>query len=458
MSRDVDGADAEHSHQLIGRQGAVSTPGEPRNARGLGGASYKPERDSTTNRSATGQVSEKKSVFDLMQNVFHVDMESERPRGQDKGDEPAQSRRWNAKGLLRKQPASCFFDMFNERVPCRKLKCTHSLRETLIHERHVPVDVGKLHAAPEPAIHITPVPNSLLQVAGVQVAVAQAVAQAATLDRCYCCFLTGSYFEHPMLMAREGAPLRPQGDVSCAKTPSRPVPRRIEQKKKTPGLAPVACALRWSSPRLPPCENDTVLNDPLPALALAHPRQLSVYPNCSNSVLRNGARRTCRNSGTNGSTGTASCSCNTSALISTLPPSSSSAFGVNSLPNVSCSKLPAHRSPGCNRLIVRAFTTPLAVSISTVFDPSVPSTFLVQTVNPEGPDDGWMAAKASTTLAHRTVPEREQRAFPRFVRMLSCRLDTPQTDGACWLHAAQATSTDHGLLALRHPKLTPLPV
>ena len=154
MSRDVDGADAEHSHQLIGRQGAVSTPGEPRNARGLGGASYKPERDSTTNRSATGQVSEKKSVFDLMQNVFHVDMESERPRGQDKGDEPAQSRRWNAKGLLRKQPASCFFDMFNERVPCRKLKCTHSLRETLIHERHVPVDVGKLHAAPEPAIHI----------------------------------------------------------------------------------------------------------------------------------------------------------------------------------------------------------------------------------------------------------------------------------------------------------------
>ena len=45
----------------------------------------------------------------------------------------------------------------------------------------------------------SPVPNSVLQVAVVQVAVAQAVAQAATPDRCYCCFLPGSYFEHPML-------------------------------------------------------------------------------------------------------------------------------------------------------------------------------------------------------------------------------------------------------------------
>ena len=57
-----------------------------------------------------------------------------------------------------------------------------------------------------------------------------------------------------------------------------------------------------------------------------------------------------------------------------------------------------------------------------------------------------MAAKASTTLNHRTVPREEERAFPHFVHMQSCRLDPPQTDGACWLHAAQATSTDHGLL------------
>ena len=96
-----------------------------------------------------------------------------------------------------------------------------------------------------------------LSLAVAEVAVAQAVAQAATPDRCYCCFLPGSYFEHPMLMAREAASLRPQGDVSCAKTPSRPVPRRIEQN--APGLAPLACALQCSSPILPPCENDSVL-------------------------------------------------------------------------------------------------------------------------------------------------------------------------------------------------------
>ena len=50
----------------------------------------------------------------------------------------------------------------------------------------------------------------------------------------------------------------------------------------------------------------------------------------------------------------------------------------------------------------------------------------------------------------------KQRAFPHFVRMLSCRLDPPQTDGAWWLHTAQATSTDLCLLALRHSKLPPL--
>ena len=56
------------------------------------------------------------------------------------------------------------------------------------------------------------------------------------------------------------APLRPQGDVSCAKSPPRPVHRRIEQN--APGLAPVVRDLQWSSRRLLPCENDTVLNDP----------------------------------------------------------------------------------------------------------------------------------------------------------------------------------------------------
>ena len=55
-------------------------------------------------------------------------------------------------------------------------------------------------------------------------------------------------------------------------------------------------------------------------------------------------------------------------LIPTLPPSSSSTLGVNSLPSASSSKLPVHLSPGRNRLIVRAFTTPLAEPTSTVFD------------------------------------------------------------------------------------------
>ena len=58
----------------------------------------------------------------------------------------------------------------------------------------------------------------------------------------------------------------------------------------------------------------------------------------------------------------------------------------------------------------------------------------------QGPNGSRMAAKASTTLAHRTVPGGKQRALPHFVHVLSCRHDPPQTDGACWLHMAHATS------------------
>ena len=61
----------------------------------------------------------------------------------------------------------------------------------------------------------------------------------------------------------------------------------------------------------------------------------------------------------------------TGALIPILPPSSSSAFGANSLPRASSNRLPFHRSPGGKHLIVLAFTTPLAVPIRTVFDPSI---------------------------------------------------------------------------------------
>ena len=113
-----------------------------------------------------------------------------------------------------------------------------------------------------------------------------------------------------------------------------------------------------------------------PALPLAHPGQLSVYPNCLKSVRRNGARRTCRNSCANGGKGTASCGCNTHALIPTLPPSSSSALGVNSLPSASSSKLPVHRSPGGNRLIVWALTTPVAVATKYRVRPSIRPKYL----------------------------------------------------------------------------------
>ena len=75
--------------------------------------------------------------------------------------------------------------------------------------------------------------------------------------------------------------------------------------------------------------------------------------------------------------------------------------------------------------------------------PSVPSTVLAQIVNPLGPNDGWMFAKASTTLARRAVPREELGVFPLFFRMLSCSLGQPKTDGACRWHTAQAMSPQH---------------
>ena len=70
--------------------------------------------------------------------------------------------------------------------------------------------------------------------------------------------LPGSFL---MLMALEAAPLRPPGGVSCVEAPPPPVPWRPEHNDR--GLAPVARALQWSSSRLLPCGNDTVLYDPL---------------------------------------------------------------------------------------------------------------------------------------------------------------------------------------------------
>ena len=169
----------------------------------------------------------------------------------------------------------------------------------------------------------------------------------------------GSYF---MPMALEADLLRPLGDVSCAKAPPHLVPWLPEQSDR--GLAPVARGFRWSSSTLLPCGDDTVLNDP----PLVYDLFLNLHikgnclcnRNCSTSVGRNDARRTCRNSDINGGGGIAACGCITGALIPTLPPSSSNALGANSLRCASSNKLPVHRSPGGNRLIVRAFTTVVA--------------------------------------------------------------------------------------------------
>ena len=92
----------------------------------------------------------------------------------------------------------------------------------------------------------------------------------------------------------------------------------------------------------------------------------------------------------------------TGALIPILPPSSSSAFGANSLPRASSNRLPFHRSPGGNHLIVLAFTTPLAVPIRTVFDPSIgPKYPPCSKRETKGQKRRVDAAAASTTLTVR---------------------------------------------------------
>ena len=138
----------------------------------------------------------------------------------------------------------------------------------------------------------------------------------------------------------------------------------------------------------------------------------------------------CRNSGTIGGRGIAACGCNTSALIPTLQPSSSSAWGVISLPSASTSKLPVHRSPGDNRLVVRALTTPLAVPTITVFDPSIGPKYLPCS-NRESkghqPTVGWLQRHPPHSLTE--LCQRGNSAPSHiFFRVLSCRLDPLKTD------------------------------
>ena len=184
-----------------------------------------------------------------------------------------------------------------------------------------------------------------------------------------------------------------------------------------------------------------------------------MWPNCSKSVRRNGARHTCRNSGTNESRGIAACGCNTGALIPTLPPSSSNALGVYSLPCASSNKLPVHRSPGGNRLIVRAFTTPLAVPTSTVFDPSIGPKYLPssnrESKGPKRRLDGC------TGIHHTRSPNcakggNSTPSHISFVCCLAVTTDRKTCDAHEW-HMTQATSTNHGPQAPPPHRLIPPP-
>ena len=237
-------------------------------------------------------------------------------------------------------------------------------------------------------------------------------------NRCYCCLLSGSCFEHQMLMAREAAHLRPQGDVSCAEAPHPPVPWRSEQNDRV--LAPVVRDLQWF-----PCGNGTVLNDPPLVYGLLlrwHIQGRCLCIQIAQSQSGVTALVACRTSGANGGKRTAACGCNTGALIPTLPPSSSSAFGVNSLPSASSSKLPVHRSPG-------------TVPINTVFDPSIGPKYLpCSNREPRGPRRRFGRLQRHPPHSLTKLCQGENSAtFSHFDRVLSCRLDPPQTDGACWL-------------------------
>ena len=132
----------------------------------------------------------------------------------------------------------------------------------------------------------------------------------------------------------------------------------------------------------------------------------------------------------------------------------------------SFNKLPVHRSLGGNRLIVRAFTAPLAEPTRTVFDPSIGPKYLPcsnrESKGPRRRLDG--CNNIHHTRSPNCAKEEEQRAFPHFFRMLSCRLDPPtvHADGirhkprqqimVCWdLHSRRATAS---LIDLTCPLMT----
>ena len=161
-----------------------------------------------------------------------------------------------------------------------------------------------------------------------------------------------------------------------------------------------------------------------------------MQPNWSKSALRNGARRTCRNSGTNGGRGTAACGCNTRALIPTSP----NAFGANSLPCASSNKLPFNRSPAGNRLLILAFTTPLAVPTSKI-GPKYLHCSNRESKRPKRLLDGCRSIL--TELCHGEHGAPSHTSFVCFLAVSTNRKPTVHAGGI----RHKVKSTDRGLLA-----------
>ena len=166
---------------------------------------------------------------------------------------------------------------------------------------------------------------------------------------------------------------------------------------------------------------------------MAHPGQMFVQPNCSKLVLRNGARRTCQNSHRN--------------CFVWLQYRCSSQLYRHHLPVHLVSILCRVLCPACCWSIVASWQS---------FECSGFHHSTCGTNKYRVPSIHWSQVPCSNLEFRwprqrlddfKVCQEGEQRAFPHFVHMLSCCLDPPQTDSACWLHTAQSTSTDATLEA-----------
>ena len=223
-------------------------------------------------------------------------------------------------------------------------------------------------------------------------------------------------------MAREAASLRPQGDVSCAEAPHPSVPWRPERNDHV--LVPVFRDLRWSSTTVLPCKNDNVLNDPLLVYDLLLRWRIQVHLSSHLSNFRHQWKQ--RNwrvwlqhkrSDPNSTAIVFQCTRWYFAAECFVHSAASLLFAWRL--SFDCSDL-HHSTGGANK--------------HCSIHPPVPSTFLIQIVNPEDQDEGWMAAETSTMFAHRTVPEEGTARRPTF-RSYAVLPSRPTANRRCMLAA-----------------------